>query len=139
MTAPLPCRNCTCASACPVGLPTAALLAALHADDVDRALSLGLLDCTGCGDCSRACVSGVPVAQTLIAARDDRRRALAARERFRARALRLERRAAERAAKRMPAVHAESVVVTPQPTALPSGAAAALARAKARAAERHKP
>lgn len=139
MTEPLPCPNCTCASACPVGLPTAALLAALQADDVDRALSLGLLDCTGCGDCSRACDAGVPVAQTLIAARDDRRRALAARERFRARASRLERRAAERAAKRMPAVHAETVVVTPQSTALPSSAAAALARAKARAAERHKP
>ena len=44
----------------------------------------------------------------------------------------------ERAAKRMPAVHAETVAVTPQATALPSAAAAALARAKARAAQRHK-
>lgn len=139
MTAPLPCPGCTCARACPVGLPTAALLAALHADDLDQALGLGLLDCTGCGDCSRACDAGVPVAATLVAARDERLRALAARERFRARALRLERRAAERAAKRMPAVHADAVVVTPQPNTLPSAAALALARAKARAAERHKP
>lgn len=139
MTAPLPCSGCTCANACPVGLQTSALLAALHADDIDRALTLRLLDCTGCGDCSRACAAGLPVAQALVAARDERLVALAARERFRARAARLERRAAERAAKRMPAVHAETVVVTPQPSALPSGAAAALARAKARAAERHKP
>lgn len=139
MTGLLPCPTCTCASACPVGLPTGALLAALHSDDIDLALSLGLLDCTGCGDCSRACGAGVAVAETLVLARDERRRALAARERFRARALRLERRATERAAKRMPAVHAETVAVTPQATALPSAAAAALARAKARAAERHKP
>lgn len=139
MTAPLPCPGCTCASVCPIGLPTPALLAALHADDVDQALALGLLDCTGCGDCSRACEAGVPVAQALVAARDERLRALAARERFRARAARLERRATERAAKRMPAVHAEAVVVAPQPASLPSAAAAALARAKARAAGRHKP
>lgn len=139
MTSPLPCPGCTCARACPVNLPTAALLVALQADDVDQALTLGLLDCTGCGDCSRACAASVPVAEIMIAARDERLRALAARERFRARTLRLERRAAERAAKRMPALHAESVVVTPQPVALPSAAAAALARAKARAAERHKP
>lgn len=139
MSAPLPCAGCTCASACPVGLPTAALLAALHVDDVDQALALGLLECTGCGECSRACTAGTPVAETLVAARDERRRALAARERFRARTLRLARRAAERAAKRMPAVHAEVVPVAPQTTALPSAAAAALARAKARAAERHKP
>lgn len=139
MTAHLPCPGCACARACPVGLPTAALLAALHDDDVDQALSLGLLDCTGCGDCSRACDAGVPVAEALVAARDERLRALAARERFRARAARLELRAAERAAKRMPAVHAETVIVAPQPVTLPSAAAAALARAKARAAERHKP
>ncbi|GAB3749604.1 hypothetical protein [Lysobacter olei] len=139
MSAPLPCPGCICASACPVGLPTSALLAALHDDDIDQALTLGLLECTGCGACSRACAAGTPVAETLVLARDERRQALAARERFRARTLRLERRAAERAAKRMPAVHAETVPVTPQPTALPSAAAAALARAKARAAERHKP
>lgn len=119
-------------------MPTGTLLAALHCDDTDLALQLGLLDCTGCGDCSRACTGGVAVAQTLVSASVERRRALAARERFRARTLRLERRATERAAKRMPAVHAETVAVTPQATALPSAAAAALARAKARAAQRHK-
>lgn len=139
MSAPLPCPGCTCAQACPVGLRTSALLTALHADDVDEALTLGLLACTGCGDCSRACQLGVPVAETLVAARDERHRALAARDRFRARAQRLERRAAERAAKRMPAVHAESVPVAPRATPLAGAAAAALARAKARAAERRKP
>lgn len=139
MSAPSPCPACTCASACPVGLATSALLEALHADDLDRALALGLLDCTGCGACTRACAAGLPVAGVLVAARDERLRALAARERFRARASRLERRAAERAAKRMPAVHSESVAVTPQRSTLPTAAAAALARAKARAAERHKP
>jgi Na+-translocating ferredoxin:NAD+ oxidoreductase RnfC subunit len=120
------------------------LLAALHEGDVDRALTRGLLRCNGCGDCSRACGAGIAVAETLVAARDERLRALAARERYRARTLRLERRAAERAAKRAPASKASAVPGGPATVAdnrppLPSAAAAVLARAKARAAERGKP
>lgn len=103
-----------------------AILAALAEDDVDRALDLGLLDAPPCAGCARGCNT------RLIAVRDERRRALAARERFRARQARLERRAREREAAR-----------TPPPTdaarpsaALPPAAAAALARALARAGSR---
>lgn len=81
------------------------------------------------------------MAETLVAARDERLRALAARERYRVRALRLERRAAERAAKRAPAstVSGGPATVADNRPPLPSAAAAVLARAKARAAERGKP
>lgn len=115
-----------------------AVLAALAEDDLDRAIDSGLLTAVTCTACSEAC------AVTLGAARDARLQALAARERYRARNTRLQRRAAERAAQR--AIPAPAAITTPQTTdaaaprpALPSGAAAALARAKAKAAERRKP
>lgn len=102
-----------------------AVLAALRDDDVDAALDLGLLDlvpCPGCrGDCNAL----------LVQARDERRFALAARERHRARNARLQRLAAEREARRAPA----ATTASPTP-ALPAAAAAALARAKAKAAAR---
>ena len=100
--------------------PAHAILAALADDDLDAAIECGLLDARPCPHCDSDCAS------TLIAARDARLRALAARERFRAREARLARRAAERDAARNTAAK--------QPAALPPAAAAALARAKARAA-----
>ncbi|MGH8078858.1 MAG: hypothetical protein ACREPE_16280 [Lysobacter sp.] len=105
----------------------------MRAGDLDRAIAAGLLDCDGCAGCSTACT------EVLLAARDTRLAALAARERYRARDTRLRRRAAELAAKRAPALSIDApLTVTARPT-LPPAAAAALARAQARAAERRKP
>jgi hypothetical protein len=105
-----------------------AVLAALRGDDVDAAIDLGLLEaapCPGCqGDCN----------VLLLRVRDERRFALSARDRYRARAARLQRRAAEREARRTPPVQVETPAANVP--ALPPAAAAALARAKAKAAAR---
>lgn len=133
MSAAAPCR-CGCAQASVVH----AIVAALADDDVDGALALGLLDSQSCAGCTPECTT------MLIAARDARRDALAARARYRARNARLAQRAQERAAQRtgarpaIEAVEQGNAVPTTRP-ALPSAAAAALARAKAKAAERSKP
>jgi hypothetical protein len=123
---------CVCGCVDPRGVAAHAINAALRVDDVDGAIEAGLLDrdieCVGCKDECRA---------RLHEARAARITALAARERFRARAARLERRARERAEKReSPPVNE---IATPTPSALPSAAAAALARAREKAAQRHKP
>ena len=103
------------------------LLAALHADDLDAALSLGLLDAQPCPTCTPECSTH------LLAARDARRFALAARERYRSRTTRLARIKTEREAARRP--HAAPVAT--QSVALPTAAADALARALAKAKARH--
>jgi Na+-translocating ferredoxin:NAD+ oxidoreductase RnfC subunit len=114
-----PCTACGCASA--GGDAAHRIVDALRVDDLDRAIDAGLLDDIDCPACSDAC-------RALLAdARLARRTALAARERFRDRALRLAQRQRERDARRAPASAAAS---------LPPAAAAALARAKARAAQR---
>jgi hypothetical protein len=115
---PIPCPLCHCTET----HPAHAVLAALREDDLDAAIERGLLDALPCPGCNADC------ATTLISARDARLRALAARERFRAREQRLARRAAERDAARN--------IAAKQPAALPPAAAAALARAKAKAAGR---
>lgn len=124
---------CACGCRDPRGTATHAINAALRVDDVDRAIDAGLLDrdveCTSCGDECR---------KTLHDARDARLTALAARERYRARNARLERRARERAEQREPKPAPDAAPSSPAP-ALPSAAAAALARARAKAAQRHKP
>jgi hypothetical protein len=101
------------------------VLAALRDFDVDAAIELGLLDSAPCPGCHDDCNA------LLLQVRDERRFALAARDRHRTRNARLQRRAAERDARRVP-------VATPASTApaLPPAAAAALARAKAKAAMR---
>jgi hypothetical protein len=106
----------------------------LAADHLDRAIESGLLSCNLCEGCTEACK------KTLLAARETRQRALAARSRFRAREERLQRRASERAAARaIPApLPAAGDTLAPKP-ALPSAAAAALVRAKAKAAGRTPP
>ncbi|WP_407910035.1 hypothetical protein [Lysobacter claricitrinus] len=96
----------------------------LRVDDVDRAIAAGLLDIDACAGCAPTCTAA------LLSARDDRRFALAARERFRAREQRLARRAAEREAARTTPPAASAT--TAKPT-LPPAAAAALQRALARA------
>lgn len=103
-------------------------MAALREDDLDAALSLGLLDAQPCRSCTPDCV------MRLLQARDDRRFALAARQRHRARTARLARIKAEREAARHPVPTPASAPVTP---ALPSAAADALARALAKAKARH--
>ena len=112
--------------ACTQPHPAHALLAALREDDLDAALDHGLLDAQPCPGCDAACNA------QLIEARDARRIALAARERFRARGERLARRKAEREAARAP-VPSPSPVKAP---ALPATAADVLARALAKAAAR---
>lgn len=125
-----------------------AIAAALAVDDVDAALTAGLLSENGCPRCMSAC------RQAVASARASRMQALAARERYRARAARLARRDAELQARRRAstaatvASHGEagtlqagtasqskaSPSIVP---ALPTAAADALASAKARAASRH--
>ena len=111
-----PCPLCHCTEA----HAAHAILAALCEDDFDAAIERGLLDAKPCSHGAESCSS------RLLQARDERLRALAARERFRAREQRLARRAAERDAARTNAAR--------QPAALPPAAAAAVARAKAKAA-----
>ena len=106
-----------------------AIVLLLAADDLDAAINAGLLACDACPDCSADCT------QSLLAARDARRFALASRDRFRAREARLARRKQERLARRMPALSAPTEGPAAPPP-LPAAAAAALARAKERAAGR---
>ena len=117
------CPACGCTHA--QNIATHAVRTALVEDDLDRALTLGLLDVAACEGCDNACT------MALLGAREARVRALAARDRFRAREARLERRGQERADRRANAT-APGNRTTASP--LPAAAAAALARAKAKAA-----
>ncbi len=130
MSADVPCR-CGCAESQQAAVH--AITRLLAADDLDAAIEAGLLACDGCPGCTGACT------QSLLAARDERRFALASRDRFRAREARLAQRRQQRLEKRMQARGASSAdgkqpdgAATPPP--LPTAAAAALARAKERAA-----
>ena len=98
--------------------------------DVDAAIDAGLMAFLPC-DCADDRVNVVMQAQQRL------RTAWDARERYRQRDARLARRAAEREARRLKVT---GVVESAQPSrpALPAGAAAILARAKAKAAERMK-
>ena len=116
----LPCR-CGCTHA--HGDTIHRIVAALATDDVDSALESGLLDSDACPGCLPACTLA------LLDARRARLAALAARERFRARQVRLHRHELERSQRR------PAIAATRAP-ALPPAAAAALARAKDKAARR---
>lgn len=120
---PTPCPCCDLARA---------LRALLATDDLDAAIDAGLMTfmpCRCAGD----------DAAVVMRAQQRLRTAWEARQRYRQRQARLERRAAERDARRLKAPEPTMVAVdTPRPT-LPTGAAAILARAKAKAAERMKP
>ena len=111
-----------------------AMADALAVDDLDRAMALGLLDARPEDD-SGSCDACIARADILIAARDERLRALAARERYRARQDRLAERARARARKREAAAPRTSITAP----SLPAAAAAALARAKARVAAKRLP
>jgi hypothetical protein len=109
-------------------IATHAVIAALVGDDLDRAIESGLLADVHCDACAPACQA------VLRAARAQRLNALAARERHRAREARLQARAQQRAARR-DTIQATALPEKTRPP-LPSAAAAALSRAKARAADR---
>ena len=113
------CPGCGCIAPAPAHR----LVAALQVDDVDGALDGGLLATEGCPSCTPVCTA------QLLQARDARRFALDARERFRARQRRLSERAAQRDATRRPKPAAGAA-------ALPPAAAAVLARALAKAGKR---
>ena len=108
---------------CAVASRLAALLAG---DDIDAGRDAGLMDFAACAGCEPSAVARIDAARRRI------EQAWAARERYRARNARLARIAAEREARRAP------VVVEKKP-ALPPSAAAVLARAKAKAAQRREP
>lgn len=117
------CARCGCTR---VEVATAhAIAAALMEDDLARALDLGLLDADACAACAPAC------RDAMLGAREERRRALAARERYRARQARLERRARQRDAAR--ARPAPATAPPDGAAPLPPAAAEALARALAKA------
>jgi uncharacterized protein (UPF0212 family) len=104
----------------------AGLVEYLRNDDVDAAIEAGLMGFVPCPACN-------PVLATqLVAAQRKLLTAWAARDRYRARIARLARRAAERDAGR-------AAPIAEKKNALPPAAAAILARAKAKAAERGKP
>lgn len=122
------CPGCGCARTDAPGIAVHAVIAALADDDLDRAIESGLLSGIHCDACTVDCTA------ILLSARVRRLHALAARERYLARNARLQRRAQERAVLRgTPPAMAQQVTVKP---ALPPAAAEALARAKAKAAER---
>lgn len=100
------------------------LLQLVLADDLDAAVRAGLMDYAP--DPDDAALTAAQ-SQLLLDTRQRLQSAWAARERYRARAARLARRAAESEARRAPPPAADSK------PALPSAAAAILARAKARA------
>ncbi|MEF8765056.1 hypothetical protein [Stenotrophomonas sp. A3_2] len=105
----------------------AQLFAQVQADDIDGALQAGLMDYVAQPGDDRLLPGHPDLPHRLGQAQQQLRRAWAARERYRARAVRLARREAERDARRTPRPAPD---VKP---ALPAAAAAILARAKARA------
>lgn len=112
------------------------LLHCLLADDPDRAIARGLMEYVPApgDDALDAAYPDLP--QRLLDAQTRLRQAWAARERNRARDARLQRRAAEREARRAPPPKVDQPAATPS---LPPLAAAILARAKAKAAAKGQP
>ncbi|WP_099596723.1 hypothetical protein [Stenotrophomonas maltophilia] len=103
------------------------LFARVQADDLDGALQAGLMDYAVRAGDDRLLPDHPDLPQRLCQAQQQLHAAWAARERYRARAVRLARREAGREPRRTPAPAPD---VKP---ALPAAAAAILARAKARA------
>ena len=60
------CINCGyCVNICPVDLAPHFIIKALLSDDIEEALSYGLLDCCGCGLCSYTCPSKIELTKLL--------------------------------------------------------------------------
>lgn len=112
-----------------------AMSAAVEADALDDAIGIGLLAYVAIDerpdvDRTQVCDECTRHDRIVVAARDARLRALAARERFRAREARLAARAEARAKRR---AEAQAAPRAPAMPALPPAAAAAFARAMAKA------
>ena len=118
------------ASPCPCCEHARSLRAYLVADDIDAAIAAGLMAFQPCACAGDDALLAMQAQQRLRIAWD-------ARERYRQRQVRLARRAAEREARRLKVAEVTSATEAARP-ALPTGAAAILARAKAKAAERMK-
>ena len=116
---------------CPCCDQAHALRGLLAADDLDAAIDAGLM-------AFQPCPCAGDDAGLVMQAQERLRTAWNARQRYRQRQARLGKRAAERDARRLKAPDPEVVAVDTRPP-LPTGAAAILARAKAKAAERMKP
>jgi Na+-translocating ferredoxin:NAD+ oxidoreductase RnfC subunit len=107
------------------------LLRLLRSDDMDAAIEAGLMRFRACAACEREDTTYALRCAPILEAQQRLSRAWAARDRYRARQARLAQRAAERDARR-----ASPGPVEQAKSALPPSAAAILARAKAKAAER---
>jgi hypothetical protein len=108
-------------------------------DDLNRAIEAGLLGYVALAeregvDPNAVCAACRSDDRCVTRARDERLRALAARERYRRREARLHERAQRRAERRAAAATPAQAAATATKPALPAAAAAALARAKAKAA-----
>lgn len=128
-----PCIQCgDCARTCPAQLRPQRLLEQLRDGLLRAAENEGALDCTECGRCDVVCPSRIPLLQRYREAKQAirdaasrRETAMAARERYRARQLRLGRDEVQRAVR-----HAERSAILTSTDAV----AAAIARAQARRA-----
>lgn len=109
------------------------LLACVLEDDLDAAIALGLMDYVPAPQDASLSPAHPDLPQRLLQAQGRLRQAWDARDRYRQRAARLARRAAEREARRAP----PPAVDQPAAPALPPAVAAILARAKAKAGGRH--
>jgi len=66
------CINCTyCEQVCPVNILPQFTMKALYGDDIESALSHGLLDCTECGLCSYVCPSKISLSEIFKEAKDN--------------------------------------------------------------------
>ncbi|WP_368564488.1 hypothetical protein [Pseudoxanthomonas sp. UTMC 1351] len=117
---------------CQSGPSPQALLRLLQSDDVDAAIEAGLMRFRPCAACERDVAGYMSLCAPIMEAQQRLSRAWAARDRYRARQARLARVAAERDARRA------SAPAEKEKSALPPSAAAILARAKAKAAERNR-
>ena len=106
--AAMPCIRCgACVDVCPAQLLPQQLYWHSRAREFDKAQEYALFDCIECGCCAQVCPSQIPLVQyyrfaktEIWAEEREKRKADAARERFEARKLRLEREEAEREAAR---------------------------------------
>lgn len=65
-----PCINCGyCSSICPVDILPQFTFKSLYVDEIEEALSHGLLDCVECGLCSFVCPSKIELTESLIKAK----------------------------------------------------------------------
>jgi len=118
---------------CQPDLSPQTLLQLLQSDDVDAAIEAGLMRFRPCAACECEVVGYTSLCAPIMQAQKRLSRSWAARDRYRARQARLARQAAIRDARRAPAPAEKK-----EKAALPPSAAAILARAKAKAAERNR-